>query len=121
MHATSVDMQITSVDVQVTSLDVQVTSLDVQATSLDMQVTSVDMQVTSVDMQATSVDMQVTSVDMHVMIFPAAVFGLAAGRPDCSPRWLAHTLDVPATRLNVRQVLPMAAVHAGRVRSRSVK
>ena len=41
------------------------------------------------DTQATCVDMQVTSVDMQVMIFPAAVFGLAAGRPGRSPRWLA--------------------------------
>ena len=67
----------------------QVTSLDMQVTFLDVQMTSVDMQATSVDMQVTHVDMQVTSVDIQVMIFPAAVFGLAAGRPDRSPRWLA--------------------------------
>ena len=83
-------------------MDVQATFPGKQVTPLDTQMTFLDVQVTSVDMQATSVDMHVTSVDMHVMIFPAAVFGLAAGRPDRSPRWLALTLHVSASLLDVR-------------------
>ena len=40
------------------------------------------------------------------------MFGLAAGRPDRSPRWLALTLHVSASLLNVRSVLSTAAAPA---------